>query len=83
MELLTFTLLYGGAVAAVLFALLCGEAAMFADTPVAWMHWAITSAPCSGLECAPAPACSVLLSRSWTACAAHSVAVDHTIVRTL
>ena len=51
MELLTFTLLYGGAAAAVLFALLCGEAAMFADTPVAWLHWAITSAPCSAFEC--------------------------------
>ncbi len=51
MELLTFTLLYGGGAAAVLFALLCGEAAMFTDTPVAWLHWAITSAPCSAFEC--------------------------------
>ena len=51
MELLAFTLLYGGGVLAVLFVLLCGEAAVFADTPVAWLHWAITTAPCSACAC--------------------------------
>ncbi len=73
MELLTFTLLYGGAAAAILFALLCGEAAVFADTPVAWLHWAITSAPCSAFECgcacllAAAPCCTGCLW-SWLCC---------------
>ena len=56
MELLAFTLLYGAGVVAFLFVMLCGEAAMFADTPVAWMHWAVTSAPCSACEFVPVDA---------------------------
>ena len=62
MQLLAFTLAYGAGVAAFLFVMLCGEAAMFADTPVAWMHWAITTAPCTAFECISDIVCSPWLT---------------------
>ena len=55
MDLLLFTVLYGGAVGVFLLVMLCGEAAVFIGTPVAWLHWLVTSGPCAATECVTSP----------------------------
>jgi hypothetical protein len=50
MEFITFTALYLGLTAALVFIMLFGESPLFTDTPIASLHWLITQGVCSGGE---------------------------------
>ena len=50
MDLITFTAVYLGVTAALVFVMLFGEMPVFTDTPVARLHWALTQGICEGGE---------------------------------
>ena len=64
MEFIVFAVLYAGGITLFLFVMLCGEAAIFVRTPVAWLHFLIMSGPCIATECAPVEVANPIINSS-------------------
>ncbi|KAF8061172.1 PAT17 [Scenedesmus sp. PABB004] len=57
MDVATLAFAYAGFAAALVFVLLCGEAPLFAGTPVSWARWLLTEGWATGLEAAVSRVC--------------------------